>query len=93
MESKLCSRAHGRGLTQPWRPQGPFWSPLPPSVHSSGRPAVPGTRRHLLGFALPYALSPGHFVCTFQTAPSSRQLSHPNWLGEVPSPSFVFRSS
>lgn len=40
-----------------------------------------------------WPLSPGHFVCTLQTAPSSMQLSHPDRLGEALSQSSAFRSS
>lgn len=84
-------------MTRSRLPLGVLCKLLPPGVLSNPDPQF--LERAVTSGVLPMLslllcpLSPGHFLCTFQTAPFSRQLSHPDWLGEVPSRSFVFRSS
>lgn len=87
MESRLRSRALGRRLTHPWRPLGPLCPPKRETCSSRNPPSP-------LRFCS--ALTPD--LCPPDTLHVSdcnffRRLSHLDWLGEVLSQSFVFRSS
>lgn len=69
MKSNFCSRADGRD--RPRLPPGVICTPLPPSVLSNPDPQF--LERAVTSGVLPMLppllclLSPGHFLCTFQT--------------------------